>query len=424
MKKLLAIALLCVTQSITGASDWPSWRGHTGLGYTDEKDLRLTWSKKGDGVLWKTLLHGGVQRDQDFTSPGWSCPIVWKDRVFITTAVFPPKLSQKERRDVIAEHHVLCFDTADGKQLWDTVIPAGKIVTLGVNIYHGYAVPTPCTDGQHVYALFGSGVLACLDFNGKVVWREELPRLKDADAGVCSSPILYEDTVIVPGLQDKGLRALDKKTGKLKWEQNTKFRGTMATPALLRIQDKLQLIHNCQGMTLGVDPKNGDILWMCRGPASQSSPVFGSGLIYVDEGRGGRRGIAIEPTGTGDVTKTNIKWENNVEGVAGASAILVDGHVYRASGQNFIRCWSLKDGQLAHEIQAPRISPSASPIATPDGRLYFGSPGRTYVLKADAKLEVLATNDLDDGSDYTTPAVSNGRIFIKGRAYLWCIGKK
>lgn len=405
-------------------ADWPGWRGSTGLGYSDQKDLPLTWNAKtGENILWKAPLHGGVKRDQDFTSPGWSSPIVWKNRVFITTAIFPPNLTQKERRDVIAEHHVLCFDTADGKELWDTVIPPGKLVTLGENIYHGYAVPTPCTDGEHVYAMFGSGVLACLDFKGKIVWREELPRLKDTDPGICSSPILFEDTVIIPGIHAKGLRALDKKTGKVRWEQETKARNTMATPALLDIKGKKQLIHYANGI-MGCDPRTGDVIWTCRAPSSQSSPVFGMGLLYADAGRGGQKGAAIDPTGTGDVTKTHVRWESRVEGVAGSTAIYVDGHIYRSSGQDYIRCWSMKDGELVHEIKASRITPSGSPIATADGRIYWATCARTYVLKATPKLEVLATNDLNDGSDYTSAAVSDGRIYIKGRNYLWCIGNQ
>src|SRR5205823_5930800 len=162
--------------------------------------------------------------------------------------------------------------------------------------------------------------LAALDFDGKIVWREELPHLRDVDNGICSSPILYEDTVILPGLQDMGLRALEKTTGKVKWEQKIKQRNTMATPALIKIQAKIQLIHHSGGIQ-GMDPATGNILWSCKAPTSQSSPVHGAGLLYADAGRGGQTGAAIDPTGKGDVSKTHVKWQTRVEGVAGSSAI-------------------------------------------------------------------------------------------------------
>src|SRR6516165_3823891 len=106
------------------AGDWPGWRGPTGLGYTDEKDLPLTWNgKTGQGVLWKAQLHGGARNNPEFSSPGWSSPIVWRDRVFLTTSVWPAGMAEKERRASIPEQHVLCFQVSDGKQLWDTVVP-------------------------------------------------------------------------------------------------------------------------------------------------------------------------------------------------------------------------------------------------------------------------------------------------------------
>jgi hypothetical protein len=150
-----AALLLCLVGSLS-AGDWPCWRGPTGQGHSDEKDLPLEWdAKTGKNILWKVELHGGRKKNPDMTSPGWSCPIVWRDRVFITTAVWKPELTdQKERRKVIPEHHVLCYRASDGKELWGVVIQAGKC--LVDNVYHGYAVPTPVTDGKHVFALFGS----------------------------------------------------------------------------------------------------------------------------------------------------------------------------------------------------------------------------------------------------------------------------
>jgi outer membrane protein assembly factor BamB len=417
------LACLLLVSSGIRAGDWPGWRGPTGLGYTDEKDLPLTWNgKTGQNVLWKALLHGGRKANPEFSSPGWSSPIVWRDRLFLTTSVWPAGLTEKERRASLAAQHVLCFRVSDGQQLWDTLVEPGKC--LVDNFYHGYTVPTPVTDGKYVFALFGSGVAAAVDFDGKIVWREELPHLKDKDGGICSSPILYEDTVIFPGIADSGLRALDKATGELKWEQKTRDRNRMSTPALIRIGDKTQLIHYAGGIQ-ALDPGTGELLWFCRGvSSSQSSPVFGAGLLYTDAGRGGDSCSAVDAAGKGDLSKTNVKWKARTKTAAGSSAVVVADYVYRGCDPGTITCRELATGTLVYEERAPRISPSASPIATPGGRIYFASSVKSYVIKAGPPFEVLATNDLDDGPDYTTPAVSNGRLFIKGKSYLWCIGTK
>jgi outer membrane protein assembly factor BamB len=425
---ILGTVLSVLLPGVSRAGDWPGWRGSTGLGYTDEKDLPLTWNgKTGQNILWKAPIPGCGPK-ADFTSPGPSSPIVWRDRVFITTSVWDPKYTKEERRQVIAEHHVLCYRVTDGKLLWDTVVPPGK--TTNTNVYHGYTVPTPVTDGKFVFAPFCSGVLAALDFDGKIVWEEELPGLPATDGGgFGSSPILYEDTVIVVGLGNKdgiGLRALDKRTGKVKWEQKTRDRNIMPTPVLIRVEGRTQLIHFAGGVQ-ALDPATGELLWFCRGvPVSWASPAFGGGLLYVDEGHGGKAGAAVDPTGKGDVSKTHVKWKNEVKGPAGSSALVVGEYVYRIGDSGFIRCWKMSTGELVYEERAQRITPSASPIATADGRIYFASAGRTYVIQAGPKYEVLAMNDLEDGSsqDYPSAAVSDGRIFIKGRSYLWCVGTK
>src|SRR5262249_174253 len=143
---------------------------------------------------------------------------------------------------------------------------------------------------------FGSGVLAALDLDGKLLWREEIPRRKDVDGGVCSSLVLYKDSLIVVGIAESPLRALDAKTGKVQWEQKGRSSNRMAPPALLTVQGRTQLIHLAGGVQ-GIDPDTGEILWSCRAPSGQSSPVFGAGLVYVDNGRGGRDGAAVDPTG-------------------------------------------------------------------------------------------------------------------------------
>jgi outer membrane protein assembly factor BamB len=431
MPFLMAVAagLLLAAQTASRAGDWPGWRGPTGLGHTDEKDLPLTWDgKTGKNILWKAALYGDQRANSEASSPGWSCPIVWRDRVFITTAEWPAELLKEPRkgetaRKDIARHHVLCYQASDGKLLWDTLVPPGKCLVEAY--YHGYATPTPVTDGEHVFALFGSAVIAALDFDGKIVWREELPRQRDADYGVCSSLVLHEDSVILVGIAEAGLRALHKKTGKVKWEKKHREKTRFSTPILVRIDGRIQMIQAASGWVQGIDPATGDLLWSCRAPANKGTPVFGSGLVFVDPGEGGKAtGTAIDPTGKGDVSNTHVKWQvKGVPDAAGVSPIIVGDYVYRAGNPGLLKCWKLADGALVYEERLARVSPCSSPIATPDGRIYLASSGRSYVVKAGPKFEVLATNELNDGPEYITPAVSGGRIFIKGKAYLWCIGK-
>jgi hypothetical protein len=174
--------------NLAAAADWPAWRGPTGIGWTDETDLPLSWDgKTGDGVLWKAPLAG---------TTGHSCPIVWGDRVFLTTSA--KQTREQEARKEIPEHHIECYQAADGKLLWRTLIPPGQEVA-GYSIY---ASPTPATDGKAVYAWFGSAVIAAVDFEGKLIWRHERKGPFVLNPGICTSPILYQDTVIL--LCDQG----------------------------------------------------------------------------------------------------------------------------------------------------------------------------------------------------------------------------
>src|SRR6202008_3933796 len=130
-------------------------------------------------------------------------------------------------------------------------------------------------------------------------------------------------------------------------------------------------------------------LWFCRGPSvSWASPAFGGGLLYADQGNGGKVGSAVEPTGKGDVSKTHIKWKTDVQSPAGTSAIVVGDYLYRICNSERLRCWKISDGEEVFDEKAPKITPSSSPIATADGRIYFASPRRSYVIKAGPKFEL------------------------------------
>src|SRR5579862_6664339 len=183
-----AVFVVIVVLPAHAGENWPAWRGPTGDGQSDEKNLPLTWGGKNqDNIVWKAPLvpSDKVKRDQNQSSP-----IVWGERVFVTLSYWPEGTSDKD----FPEHHVVCFGGKDGKKLWDTVIPPGpwKLTDLR----GGYTAPTPATDGQRVYAVFGSAVIAAVDFQGKIAWRKDINPYK-FDVAWGASPIIYDDKVIV-----------------------------------------------------------------------------------------------------------------------------------------------------------------------------------------------------------------------------------
>jgi outer membrane protein assembly factor BamB len=414
----LSAAVLILFFSSAHAEDWPCWRGPTGQGVSTEKELPLAWGGKGgESIRWKTPLPGveaKVRQDQNQSSP-----IVAGRRVFASASYWPAGGDDKG----FPEHHVVCYNADDGAVQWDVKVEPGpwKLTDLR----GGYTAPTPATDGERVFVMFGSSVLAALDVrDGKQIWREEIrPFNFDVCAG--GSPVLFEDSVILQCDQvnkTSMLLAFDRKTGARKWEQK---RPTLSfshsTPTLIRVKDKPLLLVAASNQLQGVDPTDGKVIWWCEAEGDTVSPVYGDGLVYSDKGRGGPA-VAVDPTGEGNVTKSHRKWTLNLpEGFS--SPVIVGEYGYRLSNPGLLRCWKVADGELVFNERLQNVATRCSPIATADGRIYLASAGRSYVIKAGPKLEILATNDLDDASD-AAPAVSGGRLYLKGRKFLYCIGKK
>ncbi len=410
-----AVAALQLLPSPLFAENWPSWRGPTGVGISTESSLPLHWDgKTGEGVLWKISLKG---------STGHSRPIVWKDRVFVTTSVKQTK--EQETAKEIPEHHLLCLQTADGKQIWSTPIPPGKM-TEGYDIY---AAPTPATDGKAVCCWFGSAVMAAVDFDGKLLWRKEYdgPFLSNTNLlnpGICSSPIVYEKSVIL--LFDLGagkgyLQALDKKTGEVKWtSMRTKSSHNNSTPFVIETTGRKELIVSGPNAVEGIDPATGDPIWSSKCSDPQGSAAFGGNLICA----GKEPMIAVDPSGAGDVTKTNVKW--SIPKVPGeySSPVICGDFVYRVRTEGIVGCRRLATGEEAYVGRLPGVSKLSSPVATPDGFIYFVSTGKSYVIKTGDTLEILASNDLGGGGNGSSPAISGGRIFVRDSDWLYCIGGK
>jgi hypothetical protein len=183
-----------------------------------------------------------------------------------------------------------------------------------------------------------------------------------------------------------------------------------------------QLLVAASNALQGVDPRNGVVLWWCMAHGDTVSPVLGDGLVYLDSGRGGA-GVAVDPTGRGDVTRTHRKWQLRHAQEGFSSPMVVGDYLYRLCNPETLYCWNLADGTEVLKERLPGVSTASSPFTTPEGRLYFASAGKSYVVKAGAKLDVLAVNDLDDGSQ-ASPAVAEGCIVLKGRKQLYCIRNK
>jgi len=410
----LMLPVCIVVAAPRPALEWAGWRGPTGMGVTEHRDLPLTWDAAGKNVRWQAALPGSdgtAEPDQNQSSP-----IVARGRVFVTTSFWPGKRDAAR----LPEHHVTCYDVENGRQMWDVQVPPGP--WLLSDLRGGYTAPTPASDGERVYAVFGSAVIAALSHDGKLLWRNEIIPHK-FDVALGASPVLYRDTVILQCDQlDKLSRmvAFDCNTGAVKWEQarpDVSF--SHSTPVLAEVAGKTQLLSAASNALQGLDPANVKLLWWCAASGDAVSPVMGNGLVYVDSGRGGT-GIAVDPTGMGDVTQTHKKWTSRRIPEGLSSPVSSGEYLYRVHTPGILDCMRWSTGETVYSERLPGVPTTSSPVATPDGRIYIASAGRSYVVKAGAEFEVLADNDLGDAGQASV-AVSRGRLFLKGRTKLFCI---
>jgi outer membrane protein assembly factor BamB len=420
LRLLVALSLLASASSLL-AEDWPSWRGPTGMGQSTAKGAPTSWGgKEQKNVVWKSPLYENekVKRDQNQSSP-----IVVGERIFVTLSFWPVGAKDKE----FPEHHVMCFSAGDGKKQWDVKVEPGP--WLLTDLRGGYSVPTPACDGKTLVVAFGSSVIAALELDGKILWRKEIkPHSFDVCIGV--SPILYKDTALFlcdlsKGSKSSSLLAFDLATGEVRYKAaRPESDWTHSTPVIAKVDGKTQLLVADANGPQGLDPDTGKKLWWFKTPqrtGDTTTPLFADGLVYCDSGRGGP-GVAVEPTGSDELPKTKLKWTTNVP-EAFSSPVAVGKRMYRAINPGVLICVDLETGKEVFRERAERLDAAVSPIATADGLIYFAGGGKSYVLKAGDKIDIVSVNDLDDPSK-ASAAIAGSRLYIKGGRNLYCIGEK
>jgi outer membrane protein assembly factor BamB len=432
---IIAISTLLFINS-AGAfagTSWPQWRGPSGQGISEEKNLPTTWSAT-KNIKWKTPIAGR----------GHSSPIVWGNKIFLTTAIEGPLVvgakavkhmdGDKEfvHPDSVGADHkhlfkIICLSRETGKILWEQTSFEGTPYD-DRHRKSSFASSTPATDGKYVYVFFGSEGLYAYDVKGKLAWKADLGKLATAGMGTGTSPILYDNLVIVQCDEENGERSfivgINKKTGKEVWRTPRKVQVSWATPLLVRTSRRAELITSGNEAVIAYEPATGKELWRHKGVDSNAipSPVANNEMVFISAGFPARIAMAIKLGGSGDLVDS-VVWKYAKGTAYVPSPILYGDYLYLTTDRGILTCLDARTGEVKYEGGRAPIPATftASPIAF-DGKILMTSEdGDTFVIKAGPKHEILGANTVGEPV-YASPAVADGNIFIRGERSLYCIG--
>jgi outer membrane protein assembly factor BamB len=386
---------------------WPRWRGPSGQGLVDTREHSYpdTWSPT-EHVLWRVDVPGR----------GHSSPIVWADRIFLTTSY-----------DNGARRSMLALSRTDGSLLWETLVPPGAAETIYAK--NSYASSTPSTDGKLVYAYFGNRGLVAIDLAGRLIWRESFGEVPTRH-GTAGSTLLYRDRVLLyqdhVGPAGSFIAAFDKADGHRLWWTPRRESVGWGTPVAIRLPDHDEIVVSGEGRVRAYDPDTGVELWSCSGNLQEATPtpVVGEGLLFCATGRAGPT-LAIRPGGRGDVTEERVAWRTSKGSPFIPSPIVYDGRLYMVNDMaSVVTCHRASDGQVLWQGrlgEARRESFSASPVAF-DGKVFFANDdGDTFVLRAGDAFELLRVNSLGEQT-LASPALVDGKWYWRTAGHLVCIG--
>jgi outer membrane protein assembly factor BamB len=390
-----------------GAAYWPRWRGPSGQGHVAGTNYLDRWSDR-DHVRWRVPVPG----------VGHSSPVIWGDHLFLTTASADGR-----------ELSMLAFSRPDGRLLWQTVVPSSGVE----HVYpkNSRASATPTTDGERVYASFGTHGVAAFDFSGALVWHVKLGDLANYH-GSAGSPVLYRDRLFL--FQDHSgtsslrsfVAAFDTRTGKTLWMTPRTESVGWGTPIVVRAGGRDELIVSSERHVYAYDPDTGAELWRVRGNTREviPTPVVGHGLVFCSSGRAGPT-LAIRPGGHGDVTSTHVAWTSPRGSPFVPSALLHGDLLYLVNDmQSILTVFEAASGTLVYQSrlgEAMREGFSASPVAVGDRIFFTNDLGQTFVVRAGRAFELLHVNELN-ARVLASPALVDGIWYWRTDRELLAIG--
>jgi len=391
----------------------------------------VTWSAT-ENIAWKTAIPGR----------GFSSPVLWGDKIFLTTAV-PAKEAQAEgggggrgagggaASGVEHRFLVMAIDRGTGKVIWERTAVTATPHEGYHRKYGSFASNSPATDGRMVYAFFGSRGLYAYDLDGKLVWKKESPPMRmRLQFGEGTAAVLYEDKLILSCDQepDSFIAVLDKKTGKELWRKSRDEVSAWSQPLVVEHEGKKQLIVAASAKVRSYDLNNGDVIWECGGLGTNviPAPVTQGGMVFVMSGHREPNLLAIKLGRTGDLTGTYaVAWTNQRGNSYTPSPVLHDGKLYFVTDNGMISCFDVKTGKpFYHQARLPKpYNFKASPVGA-DGKLYLSAEqGDILVVKMGERFEVLATNSMGEEFIVASPAVVDGKLYLRSATALYAVGK-
>lgn len=391
------------------ARNWPRFRGPGGLGISAFTNIPDKWNgKTGENILWKTKVP----------LPGRNSPVVWDDKIFLSGG--DPN-----------EFSVFCFDANTGSPLWmgdvTNLFAKSEEEPFDVMEDTGFAAPTVTTDGQRVYAIFVTGIVASFDFLGSKVWEKDLG-IPDSAYGYASSLTMFQNRLIIQfdqgDAKDKISKMifLDGATSRVIREIPRPVPNSWSSPIVVKINDNYQLITAADPWVIAYNPASGKELWRadCLGTDVAPSPIYAGGLVFAIKPYS--RLAAIKPDGRGDVTKTHIAWSLNENAPDICSPVSNGEYVYLLTMDGYLSCFQTSDGKKMFEADVGDYF-NASPSLVGNKLYLLSEEGVMYIIEAGPEYEVIKKCELGEKC-YASPSFTDGRIYIRGEHNLYCIENK